>query len=220
MTNGTPERAARHHTDGPRLSTIRGMTATRPMEILDGVTNANASRSADRATASIGTILLASDLGTASLEATDVAVELAARLGARLLIMNALDTRRIRGSGRHDRLDQARAEREAILLDLVRHARRAGVTAEFMVWPGAPVTAIREAAEAEGADLLVVGSHGRDRAGRLVLGSVSEALVRQAACPVLVARPRPDRLDRHNLASVPARHDPTVQMDGPNSPPG
>lgn len=196
------------------------MTATRPMEILDAAENTTASRAADRASTSIGTILLASDLGTASLEATDVAVELAARLGARLLIMNALDTRRIRGSGRHDRLDQARTEREAILLDLVRHARRAGVTAEFMVWPGAPVTAIREAAEAESADLLVVGSHGRDRAGRLVLGSVSEALVRQAACPVLVARPRPDRLDRHSPASLPARREATGPTDRPNGPPG
>ena len=132
--------------------------------------------------------------------------------------MNALDTRRIRGSGRHDRLDQARAEREAILLDLVRHARRAGVTAEFMVWPGAPVTAIREAVEAEGADLLVVGSHGRDRAGRLVLGSVSEALVRQAPCPVLVARPRPDRLDRHGTASVLAGRDANVAPQKPDGP--
>ena len=54
------------------------MTAVRPMEILNGVGPKGASRSADRASASIGTILLASDLGTASLEATDVAVELAA----------------------------------------------------------------------------------------------------------------------------------------------
>jgi nucleotide-binding universal stress UspA family protein len=142
--------------------------------------------------ATISTILLASDLGEASREATEVAIELASRLGARLLIMNALDTRRIHGGGRHDRMDQARAEREALLMALVRNARSAGVSAEFMVWPGAPSTAIREAVEAEDADLLVVGSHGRDRAGRLVLGSVSEALVRQAPCPVLVARPRPE----------------------------
>lgn len=151
--------------------------------------------------APIGTILLATDLGRASSEATDVAVELAARLGARLLIMNALDMRRIRGTGRHDRLDQARAEREEILVDLVKHARAAGATAEFMVWPGAPATAIREAIEAEDADLLIVGSHGRDRAGRLVLGSVSDALVRQAPCPVLVARPRTHRPDHTDLAS-------------------
>lgn len=160
-----------------------------------GLASVERGRTFERGLAPIQTIMLASDLGSASTEATDVAVELAARLGARLLIMNALDMRRIRGTGRHDRIDQARTERETILVDLVRQARRAGVNAEFMVWPGAPVTAIREAVEAEGADLLIVGSHGRDRAGRLVLGSVSDALVRQAPCPVLVARPRPDRLD-------------------------
>lgn len=148
-----------------------------------------------RMTRSIETILLASDLGAASAEATDVAIEMAARMGARLLILNVLDTRRILGGGRHERLDQARAEREGLLVALVKRARAAGVSAEFLVWPGSAATAIREAAEAESADLLIVGSHGRDRAGRLVLGSVSDALVRQAPCPVLVARGRTDRAD-------------------------
>jgi nucleotide-binding universal stress UspA family protein len=142
---------------------------------------------------SIHTILLASDLGSASAEATDVAIELAGRMGARLLILNALDNRRVLSAGRHERLDQARAEREGLLVEIVRRARAAGVSTEFLVWPGSPATAIREAAEAESADLLVVGSHGRDRAGRLVLGSVSDALVRQAPCPVLVARGRSER---------------------------
>ncbi len=40
------------------------------------------------------------------------------------------------------------------------------------------------------ADLLIVGTHGRRGIDRLLLGSVAEQLVRQAACPVLVARPK------------------------------
>lgn len=40
------------------------------------------------------------------------------------------------------------------------------------------------------ADILVVGSHGRRGIARLLLGSVSEAAVRMAPCPVLVVRPR------------------------------
>jgi len=39
-----------------------------------------------------------------------------------------------------------------------------------------------------GADLIVVGSHGRTGLGRAVLGSVAEQVVRDAPCPVLVAR--------------------------------
>jgi len=164
------------------------VTAVRPKGAVAG-----AATGANRR-APIRTILLASDLGSSSAGATDLAVELATRLGARLLIMNALDTRRIVGIGSHERLDQARREREAVLVDLVREERAGGATAEFMVWPGTPVTAIRDAVAAEGADLLIVGSRGHDRAGRLVLGSVSDALVRQAPCPVLVARPGKDEL--------------------------
>ena len=137
----------------------------------------------------IETILLATDLGPASAEATEQAISMAAGLGARLLLVNVLDTRRVLGTGQHSRVDQARAEREPLLLDIVHRARSAGVGAEFLLWTGDPGEAILLAAEAERADLVVVGSHGRDRAGRLLLGSVSDHLVRNAACPVLVVRP-------------------------------
>lgn len=42
-----------------------------------------------------------------------------------------------------------------------------------------------------GADLLVIGTHGRGLLGRFLLGSVAEAVVRHATCPVLmVGHPR------------------------------
>jgi len=43
-------------------------------------------------------------------------------------------------------------------------------------------------AEELGADVVVVGSHGRTGLERLFLGSVSEHVVRHAPCPVLVVR--------------------------------
>ena len=137
----------------------------------------------------IKTILLATDLTAASREATDRAIDLASRLDARLLIVNALEKRRLSGSGSHDRVDQARAERESHLVKVVRDARDAGVTAEFMVWDGDPGDSIAEAAEAEQADLVVVGTRGRSGAERMFLGSVSDHVVRHATCPVLVVRP-------------------------------
>jgi nucleotide-binding universal stress UspA family protein len=54
----------------------------------------------------------------------------------------------------------------------------------------APATAICEVAEEVGADLILVGTHGRTGVRRALLGSVAEKVVREAACPVLVMRPR------------------------------
>lgn len=137
----------------------------------------------------IRTILLATDLTAASREATGRAIDLAGRLGARLLIVNVLEKRRLVGGGSHERVDQARSEREAHLVKVVRDARAAGVTAEFLVWEGEPGGSIAAAAEAEAADLVVVGTRGRSGAERMLLGSVSDHVVRHAQCPVLVVRP-------------------------------
>ncbi|CAN5675282.1 universal stress protein [soil metagenome] len=137
----------------------------------------------------IRTILLATDLSPASDEATAMAVDLARRLAARLVIVNVLEKRRLTGGGAHDRVDQARAEREARLVILVKHARDVGASAEFLLWTGDPGASISAAAEAEGADVVVVGTRGRSGAGRMLLGSVSDHVVRTADCPVLVVRP-------------------------------
>ena len=42
-------------------------------------------------------------------------------------------------------------------------------------------------------DVIVVGSHGRGAISRVLLGSVSEQVVRHAPCPVLVVRPVPEK---------------------------
>lgn len=143
----------------------------------------------------IRTILLATDLTAASGEATERAVELAARLDARLLIVNVLEKRRLTGGGSHDRVDQARTERESLLVQVVRDAREAGATAEFLVWEGDPGDSIAAAAEAEHADIVVVGTRGRSGAERLLLGSVSDHVVRHAECPVLVVRSAKRQVD-------------------------
>jgi nucleotide-binding universal stress UspA family protein len=137
----------------------------------------------------IRTILLATDLTAASREATDRAIDLAGRLEARLLIVNVLEKRRLTGGGSHERVDQARTERESLLVKVVREAREAGVKAEFLVWEGDSGDSIAAAAEAEHADLVVVGTRGRSGAERMLLGSVSDHVVRHAECPVLVVRP-------------------------------
>jgi nucleotide-binding universal stress UspA family protein len=50
---------------------------------------------------------------------------------------------------------------------------------------GDPRAQILAHAAQEGVDLIVMGTHGRTGATRLLLGSVTERVVREAACPVL-----------------------------------
>src|ERR1043166_2153408 len=58
---------------------------------------------------------------------------------------------------------------------------------------GAPAGMIFRRAVEWAADLIVVGTHGRSGLSRLMLGSVSNAIARDAACSVRVARARPQR---------------------------
>lgn len=53
---------------------------------------------------------------------------------------------------------------------------------------GPPAKVLIEAAKEWEADMIVVGAHGRGFWGRLLLGSVSSAVVHHAACSVLVVR--------------------------------
>ncbi|HEV8489073.1 MAG TPA: universal stress protein [Candidatus Limnocylindrales bacterium] len=138
-------------------------------------------------------ILLATDLSHVSDVATDLAFDLAHRVGASLLVVSVIDPRELRLPGGRflARVDQVRERREATARELVQRGRRGGVAVTFMVWVGDPAESIVAAAASEGADLVLVGSHGRGALGRIFLGSVSDQVVRNAPCPVLVARTAP-----------------------------
>ena len=128
--------------------------------------------------AHIETILLATDTSTASRAAEDQAVDLAASLGARLVVFSVV-------SG----APSVRSARQLAVEALVQRARAGGATASGLTWEGDAGESIVEASEAETADLIVVGTHGRGAVGRLFLGSVSDHVVRHARCPVMVVRP-------------------------------
>ena len=68
-----------------------------------------------------------------------------------------------------------------------------GVPIEAVVRDGPAVTGILEQAAATRADLVVMGTHGNSGFEHLVLGSVTEKVLRKARCPVLtVPRAQPE----------------------------
>lgn len=138
-------------------------------------------------------VMLATDLSATSSPAEDEAVRLAAGLGIRLIAVSVIDpgTLRLPGGRYRARIDQVRREREDAAQALVRRARGAGVSTNFLVWEGDPGEAIVDAATAEHASLIVLGSHGRRGVERSFFGSVSDHVVRHAPCPVVVVRGTP-----------------------------
>lgn len=74
---------------------------------------------------------------------------------------------------------------------LERHVRKIvpdGVTWKAVVADGLPASSIAEIADAERADFIAVGTHGRGGLQRLMMGSVAETIIREAHVPVLTVR--------------------------------
>ncbi len=59
---------------------------------------------------------------------------------------------------------------------------------ETIVVRGVPFHEITKAAKEIGADLIVIGTHGRTGLSHVMMGSVAEKVVRKAPCPVLTVR--------------------------------
>ncbi|MDP2309859.1 MAG: universal stress protein [Pseudomonadota bacterium] len=144
----------------------------------------------------IRTILVPVDFSTCSLLVTRQAAGLAARLGARVVVMHVSELPGDLAQGAHvrpDGVDRTAAEyltadaRERLAL-FVSAAREVGAAAEIEVRIGPVVPTILAAADALAADLIVIGTHGRTGLARMVLGSVAEGVAHKAHVPVMLVR--------------------------------
>jgi nucleotide-binding universal stress UspA family protein len=138
------------------------------------------------------TIICATDFSTCSRTATRLAAALTRRTGDTLLLLHVLEPLPVDPVGAgisladwHDEMFAgARAEIEGQADDL----RKRGLIVDTRVAVGHPAAVVLEAARAGKTSLIVVGSHGRKGAARLILGSCAEKIAHSAPCPVLVAR--------------------------------
>lgn len=81
--------------------------------------------------------------------------------------------------------EAARLEADAQLREI---ASRSRCEVEVHVCEGQPTDVICEFAEKVGADLIVMGTHGREGLSNFLLGSVAERTQRRAPCAVLTVR--------------------------------
>ncbi len=89
-----------------------------------------------------------------------------------------------------DTLQQGlRREGEKILSEVKGLAEKEGVQVQTRIEDGVPYEKICEVAGDSGADLIIMGSHGRTGIGKVFIGSVTERVISKAkCCPVLVVK--------------------------------
>jgi nucleotide-binding universal stress UspA family protein len=147
----------------------------------------------------IRTILCPTDFSDASRHAFEHAASIAGYYRAKLVSMHAVSPAPLLVPGYApiggpyfppdiigSELQQARVQ----ALEDARMATAAGLTTEVVVKSGGTVRLILDVADELEADLIVLGTHGSGGFEHLVLGSVTEKVMRKAPCPVLTVPPR------------------------------
>ena len=142
-------------------------------------------------------IILATDGSAASENAAKLAIELARTHGAKLTAVYVLDPYPFLAIGETNPLgfqaymaaaQQHAAQAHAKVAALCSQGGAAVALQARMVENTAPAAGIVQVATDEGADLIVVGSHGRSGIAKLMVGSVAGKVVAESPIPVLVAR--------------------------------
>jgi nucleotide-binding universal stress UspA family protein len=138
------------------------------------------------------TILFASEI-PANEKAFAFALAQAVEFGANLIIFHAYDTLVVAASETsgiryYDYAAAARAELK-ILEPLAQRVREAGIRCELVVRPGLPADQILSFLREREIDRIIMGTHSPGPIGKLLVGSVAEAVLRTAKVPVNIVGP-------------------------------
>jgi len=137
-------------------------------------------------------ILCPIDHSDCSKEALKYAVTFAMKDEAKLLLLHVIDIRSFNEGldamstqiPNEETIEQLRVK----LLDCIPEEIRDDMDVEAIVTQGIPFVEIISTAKEKEIDMIVIGSHGRTGISHMMLGSVSEKVVRKAPCPVLTVR--------------------------------
>ena len=131
-------------------------------------------------------IILATDFSEGAERATEVAIELASRYGAKLTVLHVWSLPMVTYAEglTFPMAEVEQAARQALEEAGARIKKRWPQTEAVLV-PGVPWQQIVSAVDERGGDVLVLGTHGRRGLARALLGSVAEKVVRLSPVPVL-----------------------------------
>jgi nucleotide-binding universal stress UspA family protein len=132
------------------------------------------------------------DFSDSSLAALDYAAEFARQNDGQLILLHVIENpladqyspegQNLYAAGEHA------VEKSKQMLTDTAHTYAAGIPYEVVATRGDPYEQIVALGSAQQADVIVMSTHGRTGPQRLLIGSVTEKVVRTAACPVLTVR--------------------------------
>ena len=136
-------------------------------------------------------ILHPTDFSECAEQARAQAIRLARALGAEIILFHVAVETPLYAEGMlavGEVYDAQRKWATETLEARASETRAAGAPARWKLTAGAPANAIIRAVEEEGADMIVMGTHGRRGLERMLLGSVAGKVVQLAPCPVMTIR--------------------------------
>ena len=156
-------------------------------------------------------ILFPTDFSPASHAALDVAAALARDRNATLIVAHCEEPPVAYAAGEfaYGVPIPNDEELQAMLDEVIRGVE--GVSCEKRLLQGTPWRSIVSLAEKENVDLIVLGTHGRTGLMRVLMGSVAEAIVRHATCPVLSIR-HGDEVPPHRNTKSKARNPKQIEF--------
>ena len=141
-------------------------------------------------------ILYATDFSEAAGRAVNYIKQLKEAGAQEAVILHVVNQRIIDGLNRHAMLDKDIVEWKKRAHETARESlekmsaelEKVGFSVKSMVKTGFPWNVILEVEEKEVPSIIVIGSHGRSNLSDMLLGSVSDRVIRKSRAPVLVIR--------------------------------
>jgi len=155
-------------------------------------------------------ILVPVDFSKASINAVEVAYDIAKRAGASITILHVIedsgtDSYSISGQGHPSNVEETRFMVELIkksrkqLEKMVEEPRFKDVNIDGELRIGNPFHGMRTIITEHKVDLVVMGTRGHTKLEEMVIGSNTERVVRQMRCPVLSVHNKPSKVDFKNI---------------------
>ncbi len=140
-------------------------------------------------------IMVAVDFSACSHQAVDYACKLAADVGAKIVLVHAMEPFYLGASSLGPYADypilvqEQRDHAKKAMHDLTKKLEQKRVPLDKpLVIAGSAAHVIPDQAERRNIDMIVMGTHGRTGFSHMLLGSVAERIVRTAPCAVLTIR--------------------------------